>query len=59
MFYNIKSNWGSNFAMLCNFPNQHEDRDSLFNILLHQFALGNITHDEYKEKKKMIENELA
>jgi putative membrane protein len=34
-------------------------KDSPLDILLRRFALGEITNEEYQEKKKILENDLA
>ncbi len=34
-------------------------KESAFDILQQRFAAGTINNDEYQEKKKIIENDLA
>jgi len=38
---------------------QRIKKDSPFNILQKRFASGEITNEEYKEKKKILESDLA
>ena len=68
MFYNDYY-WGMNFvwwfiwfiliiwifAFPCNIPGQRYRKDSSFDILRKRFASGEITLDEYNDKKKILE----
>jgi len=68
MFYNDYY-WGMNFvwwfiwfifiiwifAIPYDIPGQRSRRDSSFDILRKRFASGEITLDEYNEKKKILE----
>jgi putative membrane protein len=47
------------FATPYQIPGQRAKRDSALDILQKQFASGTITKDEYQEKKKILENDLA
>jgi putative membrane protein len=47
------------FALPYNIPFQRMKKDSPLDILLKRFALGEITNEEYQEKKKILENDLA
>jgi putative membrane protein len=47
------------FALPYNIPGQRMKRDSPLDILQRRFALGEITNEEYQEKKKILENDLA
>ena len=47
------------FAIPYNIPYQRMKKDSPLDILQRRFALGEITNEEYQEKKKIIENDLA
>ena len=71
MHYN-NSYWGMNmiwwviwiimifwiFATPYNIPGQRMKNDSPFDILRKRFAAGEITKDEYQEKKKILENDI-
>ena len=71
MHYN-NSYWGMNmiwwviwiimifwiFATPYNIPGQRMKNDSSFDILRKRFAAGEITKDEYQEKKKILENDI-
>ena len=43
------------FAMPYNIPGQRMMKDSPLDILQKRFALGEITNEEYQEKKKILE----
>ena len=72
MFYS-NSYWGMNFiwwiiwmimifwifATPYNIPGQRTKKDSPLDILQKRFASGQINNDEYQEKKKILENDLA
>ena len=47
------------FAIPYNIPGQRNKKDSPLDILQKRFASGQITNEEYKEKKKILENDLA
>jgi putative membrane protein len=47
------------FAIPNNIPFQRMKKDSPLDILKQRFALGEITNDEYLEKKKILENILV
>ncbi len=47
------------FALPYDIPGQRNRKDSALDILQKQFALGQITKDEYQEKKKLIKSDLA
>jgi len=47
------------FATPYNIPGQRNKKDSPLDILQKRFASGQITNDEYQEKKKILENDLA
>lgn len=47
------------FATPYNIPGQRTRKDSPLDILQKRFASGLITNDEYQEKKKILENDLA
>ena len=40
-------------------PGQRSKRQSPLDILKNRFASGQITNEEYQEKKTMLENDLA
>ena len=46
------------FAIPYNIPYQRFKKDSPFDILQKRFASGEITSEEYQEKKKILENNL-
>jgi putative membrane protein len=46
------------FALPYNIPGQRYKKDSPLDILQKRFALGEITNEEYQEKKKILENDL-
>jgi len=46
------------FATPYNIPGQRMKNDSPFDILRKRFAAGEITNDEYQEKKKILENDM-
>ena len=68
MFY-TESYWGMNFvwwfiwlvfifwifAIPYDIPGQRRQKDSSFDILRRRFAAGEITLDEYNDKKKILE----
>jgi putative membrane protein len=72
MFYN-SNYWGMNlvwwfvwimllfwiFAVPYDIPGQRNRKDSPLDILQKRFASGEISTDEYHEKKKILENDLA
>jgi putative membrane protein len=72
MFY-YSSFWGMNmiwwfvwiilmfwiFATPYNIPGQRKKKDGPLDILQRRFALGEITNEEYQEKKKTIEHDLS
>jgi putative membrane protein len=47
------------FAIPYNIPGQRIKKESALDILQKRFASGSISNDEYKEKRKIIENDLA
>ena len=47
------------FATPYNIPGQRTKKDSPLDLLQKRFALGQINNDEYQEKKKILENDLA
>ncbi|HEY5370868.1 MAG TPA: SHOCT domain-containing protein [Hanamia sp.] len=71
MHYN-NSYWGMNmiwwviwiimifwiFATPYNIPGQRMKNDSPFDILRKRFAAGEITNDEYQEKRKILEDDI-
>ena len=44
------------FAIPSNIPGQRLKKDTPLDLLKKRFALGEITNEEYQEKKKLIEN---
>lgn len=47
------------FATPYNIPGQRNRKNSPLDILQKRFASGEITNDEYQEKKKILENDLV
>jgi len=47
------------FAIPYNIPYQRFKKDSPLDILQKRFASGEITNEEYQEKKKVLENDIA
>jgi putative membrane protein len=47
------------FATPYDIPGQRGKKDSPLDILKKRFASGQITNEEYQEKKKILENDLA
>ena len=47
------------FATPYSIPGQRYKRDTAFDILRKRFAAGELTVDEYKEKKKLLEVDLG
>ena len=47
------------FATPYNIPGQRLKKDSPLDILQKRFASGQITNDEYQERKKILEDDLA
>ena len=47
------------FATPYNIPGQRTKKNSPLDILQKRFASGEITNDEYQEKKKILENDLV
>ncbi len=47
------------FALPYNIPFQRTPKVSLLDILQRRFALGEITNEEYQEKKNILEHDLA
>ena len=47
------------FATPYDIPGQRKKRDSPLDILQKRFASGQITNDEYQEKRKILENDLS
>ena len=47
------------FATPWSIPGQRVKRDSPLDILQKRFALGEISNQEYDEKKKILRNDLA
>jgi putative membrane protein len=47
------------FALPYNVPGQRMRRESPLDILQRRFASGEITNEEYQEKKRILENDLA
>ena len=72
MFYN-NYHWGMNliwwfvwlsflfwiFATPYDIPGQRKKKDSPLDILRQRFASGQITTEEYNEKKKILEDDIA
>jgi putative membrane protein len=72
MFYNSYNFWGMHliwwfiwimlliwiFATPYRIPFQRMKKDSPLDILQRRFASGEITNEEYKEKKKILENDF-
>ena len=46
------------FATPYDIPGQRKKKDSPLDILLKQFAAGNMTKEEYQERKRLIQNDL-
>jgi len=73
MFYNGYFFWGMDliwwlvwiiviiwiFATPYNIPGQRYKKESPLDILQKRFALGQITTEEYMEKKEILENEFT
>jgi putative membrane protein len=71
--YNNGNFWGMNFiwwliwmvmifwifATPYDIPGQRKKKDSPLDILQKRFASGEITTEEYQEKKKILENDSA
>lgn len=47
------------FAIPYNIPGQRTKKDSPLDILQKRFASGEITNDEYQERKKILEDDLS
>jgi putative membrane protein len=47
------------FAVPYDIPGQRNRKDSPLDILRKRFASGEISTDEYQEKKKILETDLA
>ena len=47
------------FAIPYDIPGQRKKKDTPLDILQKRFAAGEITTEEYQEKKKILENDLA
>ena len=47
------------FATPYNIPGQRKKKDSPLDILQKRFASGHLNNEEYQEKKKILENDLA
>jgi putative membrane protein len=47
------------FATPYDIPGQRRKRDTPLEILQKRFAAGQITNDEYQEKRKILENDLS
>jgi putative membrane protein len=47
------------FIMPYDIPGQRRKKDSPLDILQKRFASGQITTEEYQEKKKILENDLV
>ena len=47
------------FAIPYNIPGQRIKKDSPLDILQKRFASGQLTNEEYQEKKKILESDLA
>ena len=47
------------FATPYNIPGQRRKKDSLLDILQKRLALGNITIEEYSERKKILDNSMV
>jgi putative membrane protein len=73
MFYNGYYFWGMHlfwwilwfimlfwiFATPYNFPGQRTKKDSPLDILRRRFASGEITKDEYMERKEILEKDMT
>ena len=46
------------FFIPLSIPSQRFKKDSPLDILRKRFASGEITHDEYQENKKIMENDI-
>ena len=47
------------FAIPYNIPGQRRKKDSPLDILQKRFASGQITNEEYNEKKRILQNDIA
>ena len=47
------------FALPYNIPGQRMRKDSPLDVLRKRLAFGEITNEEYQEKKKILEDDLA
>jgi len=47
------------FALPYDIPYQRQKKDSALDILQRRFASGEITNEEYQEKKEIIKKDLA
>lgn len=47
------------FALPYKIPGQRTRKDSPLDLLQRRFAIGELTNDEYLEKKKILENDLV
>jgi len=47
------------FAIPFDIPGQRKKKDSPLEILKRRFAIGEITNDEYHEKKKILDSDLV
>ena len=47
------------FAMPYNIPGQRRKKDSPLDILQKRFASGEISNEEYNEKKRILQNDKA
>lgn len=47
------------FATPYDIPGQRRKKDSPFDILRKRLASGQITNDEYQEKRKILENDMS
>jgi putative membrane protein len=47
------------FAMPYNIPGQRRKKDTPLDILQKRFASGEISNEEYNEKKKILQNDVA
>jgi putative membrane protein len=47
------------FATPYNFPGQRTKKDSPLDILRRRFASGEITKDEYMERKEILEKDMT
>ena len=47
------------FVIPYDVPGQRKKKDSAWDILQQRYAMGQMTTEEYKERKKILENDLV